>query len=97
MQIMNLFACLNHSNLWSGQSSFFQTSFFIIKYALFLSKIEEDLNINDQKRKMNQNWLNSFWQHIFGSNMLLALQIMNFEDVTLTKFIQFYAIESMNV
>jgi hypothetical protein len=27
------------------------------------------------------------FDNTFGSNMLLALQIMNFEDVTLTKFI----------
>ncbi len=32
----------------------------------------------------------------FGFNVLLALKIMNFENVTLTKIIHFYVIKNMN-
>ncbi len=36
--------------------------------------------------------------NIFGSNMLLFLKIMDFENVTLTKkHVHVYAIEGMNV
>jgi len=32
----------------------------------------------------------------FGSNMLLTLKIMDFENVTLTKVVHIYVIEGMN-
>jgi hypothetical protein len=32
----------------------------------------------------------------FDSNLYLALKIMNFEDVSLTKKIQFYVVQSMD-
>jgi hypothetical protein len=32
----------------------------------------------------------------FGSNMFLALKIMNFENAVLTKVIHFYVIKNMN-
>jgi hypothetical protein len=32
----------------------------------------------------------------FGSKMLLTLKIMDFENVTLTKFVHMYMIEGMN-
>ncbi len=32
----------------------------------------------------------------FGSNVLLTLKIMNFENVALTKVIQIYVVEGMN-
>jgi len=33
----------------------------------------------------------------FGSNVFLALKIMRYEDVVLTKVIDFYVVKNMNV
>ncbi len=77
---------------------FFQTSFFPIKCAPLLLKIEEDFNIDDYKGK--RTWLMKIVYitnlSTFGSNVLLTLKIMNFENVALTKVIQIYVVEGMN-
>jgi hypothetical protein len=41
---------------------------------------------------------NLFVTHIytFGSNMLLALEIINFDDVSLTKVVHFYMVKGMD-
>jgi hypothetical protein len=60
-----------------------------------LFKIGKDLNIENQKSKKIEIGEIHFY-NIFGFNVLLALKIMNFENVTLTKIIHFYVIKNMN-
>ncbi len=92
MQIKILFVFWKHSNLWIGLF-FFQMSFFYSKCAQFLVKIGKDLNIEDQKsKKIEIDEI--YFYHTFDFNVLLALKIMNFENVTLTKIIHFYAIKT---
>jgi len=74
------------------ENVFFQTTFFVIKCAPFFYKIEEDLNINDYERKT----IGEIHLNAFVSNILLTLKILNFENVSLTKVIHFYVIQSMD-
>jgi hypothetical protein len=68
-------------------------SFFYSKCAQFLVKIGKDLNIEDQKsKKIEIDEI--YFYHTFDFNVLLALKIMNFENVTLTKIIHFYVIKT---
>ncbi len=77
---------------------FFQTSIFLTKCAPFILKIEEDFNIDDYKCK--KTWITSFFYitnlSTFGSNVLLTLKIMDFENVALTKVVPIYVIKGMN-
>jgi len=58
----------------------FQTSFFLIKCAQFLLKIEEGFNIDDYKKKAFEIGKFHFKMHlnIFVSNVFLILKMMNF-------------------
>jgi hypothetical protein len=51
MQIDDVSRSLLHVQINSENGLFFQTFFFLIKCAPFLFKIEEDLNIDDYKKK----------------------------------------------
>jgi hypothetical protein len=41
------------------------------------------------------NFFNNQFEHTFGSNVLLTLKIMDFENVALTKVIHIYIIDDM--
>jgi hypothetical protein len=77
---------------------FFNCPYFFTKCAPFILEIEEDFNIDDYKGK--RTWINEFFYitnlSTFGSNVLLTLKIMDFENVALTKVVHIYVIEHMN-
>jgi hypothetical protein len=58
-------------------------SFYVIKCPLFLCKIEEELILVMNEKKEIKLVKFIFTTHLsaFGSNMFLALKIMNFENV----------------
>ncbi len=68
-QIINMFACLKHSNLESGQSLFFFSNvLFSIKCASFLLKFVKDFNIDHYKGKRTWTDENCFYnrfEHIW--------------------------------
>jgi hypothetical protein len=60
-------------------------------------KIGEDLNIERRAKGLELMiffFITNF--STFGSNVLLTLKIMDFENVTLTKVLHIYMIEGMN-
>jgi len=70
----------NIQSFLNGQFYLFQKSFFLIKCAPFLFKIEDDLNIDDYEGKKKLELVEFiFITHLnaFGSNVFLALKIMN--------------------
>jgi hypothetical protein len=71
---------------------FFQTSFFYSKCAPFFLT----LMIRRAKRfeLMKIVFITNF--STFGTNVLLTLKIMDFENVALTKVVHIYVIEGMN-
>jgi hypothetical protein len=64
----------------------FVKHFFPTKCAPFLPKIGEDVDIDDYKRKGLELMKIVYITNLstFGSNVFLTLQIMDFENVTLT-------------
>jgi len=97
------FACSKHLNIKSEQSIFFQTSFSSTKCAQFLLKLKRILTLMIRTNELffynRLELMNYFFitdLNKFGSNMLLTLKIMDSENVTLTKLIHIYVIESMN-
>jgi hypothetical protein len=89
MQIDDVTNVIKHSKLWGGQFlCFFQTSFFLIKCAHnFFSKLERIiiLMIKRAKELKLANFIFATHLNIFGSNVFLALKVMNFENVFLAK------------
>jgi len=76
-------------------SYFFQIYLFFTKCAPFFLKIEKDFNIDDYKAK--RTWTNeNCLYNQFGSNVLLTLKIMDFENAALTKVVHIYVIEGTN-
>ncbi len=77
---------------------FFQTSFFSTNCAQLLLKVRDDFNIDVYKGK--KSWMDDFFFitnfNTFGSNVLLTLKIIDFENMTLTKVVHVYMIEGMN-
>jgi len=80
--------------------NFFQTSFFSTKCAPFLLKLGKDFNIDYLKEKgfIKKSYIYIYIYNLntFGSNVFLTLNIMDFEKVSLTKFVHIYVIEGMN-
>ncbi len=76
------------------KSLFFQAFFVSIKCAPFILKIEKDFKKTKKLELMNLFFITHL--NKFGSKVFLILKIMSFENVTLTKVVDIYAIEGMN-
>jgi hypothetical protein len=90
-------ACSKHSRV--DNPYFFQMSFFPTKFPpFFFIKLERILTLMIKREKgielMKIIFITDF--NTFGSNVLLTLKIMDFENVVLTKFVHIYVIEGMS-